>query len=177
MSQKKKSVFSLRTADSEYDADQLRLASFLSAYMSAFTSVKMLNDALDFGSASEGANTMTKKKATRAPRPDVKFLNVRLSTEEKGAFKKWLEDSSPDWAAEAGQWLESGHKISFSYDFRNKCFIASITCWQDGDTNFGFCFSTRGPDPAAALLLMVYKLVVVLENGDWEAEQSNDDWG
>lgn len=113
----------------------------------------------------------------RAERPNVKFVGIRLDRGQKSAFEAWLQEVSPNLFDELTNLVQGGHKLGVSWDYKNTCFIVSLTCWADDDVNYSFCFSTRHGDLETALLLTVYKAVVVLLECAWEDGAENDDWG
>lgn len=105
--------------------------------------------------------------AKKTERPSVTFINVTLEKADKDAVAEWARRKGFNYLNELEHQLQSGHKVGLTWDNRNQCFIASVTCWTDGDENYGHCFSSRHVSIRKALELTLYKVLVTLDGKKW----------
>jgi len=109
--------------------------------------------------------------------PEYSFATVRLDVKQKAHFEGWLADNSPAFEELIASLVLTGHKTSFSWDESNDCFIASMTCNDKKSTNFQKVMTSRAQDWFEALMMTVYKIMVVCENEAWPTDRSTNNWG
>lgn len=77
----------------------------------------------------------------------------------------------------AEQIVESGHKISLSYNERNSCATVAITCVDSSDTNSNRCVSSRHRELSFAFGIALYKHLIIFDGADWEEDSEALNWG
>lgn len=112
-----------------------------------------------------------KDKPAAAPKAqrfnDVKFVNWSLTAEEKQSCKSWLT-ALEDYDNAMGNTIESGYKITTSYDGFRSCFTASIVPTADAKSNQGYILTGKGSTPIKAIKQAMYIHYVIMD-GDWAA--------
>lgn len=106
-----------------------------------------------------------------------KFASVRLNDAQKAHFEGWLADNAPTFEDTVTSFVLAGHKISFSRDNQNDCYIASLTCNNERSNNFEKVMTSRASTWFDALMMCCYKSIVVCENGSWPIEKNENNWG
>lgn len=94
-------------------------------------------------------------KPTQPRFNDVQFVNWALSTEDKTACKDW-ELSLSDFDDAYGSLIESGYKITASYDGFRACYTASIVPTKDAKENQGYILTGKGSTPLKAVKQALY---------------------
>lgn len=111
--------------------------------------------------------------------PDIKFVDIDLTSEGKAAFKvwDWTDDDTIGFIERMGS---EGYKIGSRYDSANGAWIASLTCNDKANGNYGWCLSARGRSFLHAFAIVAYKHEVLL-SGDWSSvttqQHEDDGWG
>lgn len=68
--------------------------------------------------------------------------------------------------------LEDGYKCSQSFDEKNKCFVASITCNNDASPNYHRILTGRGNTPETAIVWLYWLHCIRFETV-WVIEESS----
>lgn len=126
---------------------------------------------------------MAKKTANAAPavkqtKVDFKgFCNYVLTDADKEKYKVWDVDDHDLWDVLA-TCLQSGYKISTSYNAQNDTYSATLMCNDAQSVNAGYCLSAFAPDVYHALRTLIFKHTEVLEF-DWQSAtvKEQDKWG
>lgn len=104
---------------------------------------------------------------------DLKFLDVRLTDLDKAAFKQALADADILYA-QLPSLLEEGYRCTLSRNHVRKASCATLIAPAVG-ANKGKAISAFAADWNTALLLVLFKHVVILK-GDWrETPLPHDD--
>lgn len=98
------------------------------------------------------------------------FVECRLTDTQKEAFRHWDLDGNDAFDLVVTS-VQTGHKLSLSYNRANDNFVASLTCTDMTSPNGGYTLSAFAPDLWTALRLVVFKHEVVLERR-WENKSS-----
>lgn len=107
----------------------------------------------------------------------VEFSTLRLSAADKKDFIAWAKNHADDmWMVYYPDLLQSGIKCSMSYDSDNDCFIFSMTCKDPSSENHNVCMVSRAGSHEEAMLIGLYKHMVICDNQAWPVRGS-DDWG
>lgn len=119
----------------------------------------------------------TKKSAT----PEWKgFVDCNLDKALKQAFHAWCETAVIDPMVKVAELVDDGYKVSFSLDRYHDAYQAALSYQVNGHENSGLTLSGRGPDLNGALMMVLYKHLVVLE-GKWgggtQRSKDTDPWG
>lgn len=108
---------------------------------------------------------------------NFEFVTVNLTEAQAKEFRV-LQQEGPDELDDATvTLLEGRYKLSVVYDALNSCFIASLTCKQEDDENYGYVLSSRSADPWEAIRLCSFKTVHVCKDGSWPKEKTQTNWG
>jgi hypothetical protein len=108
----------------------------------------------------------------------TEFVNLRLSLEQKPQFEVWAKENQDDLFNYLVNMVADGYKISINLDANNDCIIVAVTGTDNNRTNRGRCMTSRSHDAIEALLMAIFKHVVLCDGGDWgEGENKASDWG
>lgn len=109
---------------------------------------------------------------------NVEFVNLRLTADDKPKFVAWADDNAPDLGTLLDNMVGSGYKMSMNLDSQNDCYIVAVTGTGDARDNKGLCMTSRADDLVEALMMAVYKHVVLCNSGSWgKPEDRSLDWG
>lgn len=107
----------------------------------------------------------------------TRFASISLTKEEKVAAKTWITANIADVET---YWVNlgvDGWKQSSSYDEENDCWIVSLTQRQESHRNYDVCVTSRADNPVEALMLCVYKIVMMYPDKKLPTERESDNWG
>lgn len=121
-------------------------------------------------------NQMSKKRRQTSI-GQVEFINYRLTTAEKADFKKWFSSNQETLFDVVIKTIVSGYKISTSFSTEMDCFVSSITCQDESSPNYNRCMTSRSNDYWEAQALTIYKHLVLSDNGVWEFDTEQQNWG
>lgn len=109
----------------------------------------------------------------------VEFISLPLVTDQKDSFIAWAQEASADIEVFVAQLLGSGYKLSMTLDATNNCVIVTATCKEERSPNNGYAMSSRSDTWLEALLMTVYKTIVLYpeKEGGWPKNTRNDSWG
>ena len=108
---------------------------------------------------------------------EFEFANLRLSEPQKAHFKGWFSENAPSFEELIASYTLVGYKHSFSWDEKNDCFIASMTCNNQKSPNANCVLTSRSEDWFEALMMNVYKTAVICEDEVWPRQSNKDTWG
>lgn len=108
---------------------------------------------------------------------EYSFAQLSLSVKDKEQFKEWFKEVAVDFENLLAGYILSGHKQSITYDDKNQCYIASITCNNEKSVNYRKILTSRSDVLLEALLLNVFKAYVLLDDGPWPIEDKKQQWG
>lgn len=119
------------------------------------------------------------KKSGKNDNWSVDFVAIPLLADQKDSFIAWAEEASGDVETWVAQLIGTGYKISLTLDSVNNCVICTATCREERSPNNGLAMSSRSADWLEALLLTVYKTLVLYpeKSGGWPKNTRNDSWG
>lgn len=109
----------------------------------------------------------------------MEFISLPLLADQKESFIAWSQEASADVEIFVAQLLGTGYKLSMTLDATNNCIIATATCKEERSPNNGYAMSSRSDTWLEALLMTVYKTVVLYpeREGGWPKNTRNDSWG
>lgn len=109
----------------------------------------------------------------------VEFVALPLMADQKDSFIAWAEEASADVEVFVAQLLGTGYKLSMTLDATNNCVIVTATCKEERSPNSGYAMSSRSDTWLEALLMTVYKTIVLYpeKDGGWPKNTRNDSWG
>lgn len=120
---------------------------------------------------------MAGKKNNRSNFRDIEFINYKLSTEEKKAFRLWYKNEPEKIFDMVINTIASGYKSSCSWQSDSECFVHALTCQEENNPNYGKCLTSRSSDYWEAQALTMYKHLELSEGGIWVFEDARDNWG
>lgn len=118
-------------------------------------------------------------RAPKADKPsfsDFQFVSYTLSKSEKVAFSKWWEEKASDAFVFVSEVVNSGYKVSLSWDAENDCYIATFTCMEKKSPNYCLVMSSRSDDLWEAIGINLYKHYVLFSESGYPVKTSNS-WG
>ena len=117
------------------------------------------------------------KKAARNDTAWKGFANVPFNAEARAAFEKWDTTANAVYQ-EMEEMLGAGYRVTFSYDKTNAAYQCSVTCQNERDANNGYTLTSRGPSWYDALMVAVFKHVILTER-EWPLSEKTqgDKWG
>jgi hypothetical protein len=110
----------------------------------------------------------------------VEFVKIRLSDHDKQILSGWEWDAD-EFLNELERLVDSGYKVSFSFDTRGMSWLASITGSKScaHPPNTGKCLVSRGSDFQKAWLSAMYKLATYCEDNNFPGDpvETIEDFG
>jgi len=107
----------------------------------------------------------------------VDFVYINLSTAEKKQFKSWFNENQSAVPELSASMTAQGYKLSIKWDNGNGCFIATVTCDNDGLPNKGKALSSRSDNWLEAIALNIFKTDVCAQDGRWPETSTGNNWG
>jgi len=119
------------------------------------------------------------KAQSKNPRDwkDFEFIRLELTDADKVHFKDEAAKNPQELWDAIVSLVEMGYKLTFSGDKANACFIASLTCKDELDDNYGYVLTSRSDDLYEAALLNAFKHLYLCKDGTWPKEAVRNNWG
>ena len=105
------------------------------------------------------------------------FASLRLDDSKKAHFSGWFAENGSAFEDIIASLVLTGNKMSFSWDEKSSCYIASMTCFNSKSANFQTVMTSRSEDWFEALMMNCYKAIVLCENGSWPKNSKDNNWG
>jgi hypothetical protein len=108
------------------------------------------------------------------------FVDISVGKDGKTYVQESMFVEAADVVGELEAIIEDGYKLSVTEDTANGCVIVSATGRTCLDANRGLTLSARGPDFAAGLHMLAYKMYHLAQGGAWEnvpGQSGGDPWG
>lgn len=93
------------------------------------------------------------------------FVNIPLDDQAKDAIANSQMDDQA-LMGDLSSLLLTGYRIGMQWEDYSQAVQVTLTCRDEGSTNYGFAISSRHPDPRTALISVLYKHFEITE-GDW----------
>lgn len=122
------------------------------------------------------ANTNARRSASNSGFTTT-FIDVRLAKADGDQFRAYMQQGNDELALEMATLVSQGHKLSLSWDNKNVCFIASVTCRDEKAINYDCCITSRSDDWFEAIMLCVFKAVVLANGKAWQEMSEKSNWG
>lgn len=90
------------------------------------------------------------------------FKAINLSTEDKERYAAWDVHDDDLWVLLADV-VNSGYKLSLSFNEKNQTYIAAFTCKDNASPNNGFTISAFAQTWYNALRVLLFKHVVICD--------------
>lgn len=135
---------------------------------------------LDTSPTREGMNLMAARKVSKQDRDWYSgrwtWNECRLSQSDKQAFEDWQENTNVPKAIQGV--FEEGYQIQMTWDVKSQAYLAVLRYPFLGHGDTGWAMSTRAPELYEALMLSMYKFLVVLKGTlSKGGAGSTDSWG
>ena len=102
---------------------------------------------------------------------DWRFANVPFGKDDVAAFLKWKDTQAGDvWYENLEELVQSGRKMSISYNNQSDKFTATISCYDESDPDYRSSLTSHAPSATEAMLLALYKHFVMCE-GAWFTDE------
>lgn len=105
------------------------------------------------------------------------FVRCELTPEERDHFTGWLHESQDDMVELLTNALLTGYKLSVVFDSDNDTWIATLSGTKYTAYNDKSSISSRHGSFDDAIMLMLYKHLVLGEGGQWRDGSQGGQWG
>jgi len=109
--------------------------------------------------------------------PTFEFIRCELNADDKKRVPEFVKSHKNVYDDLVTEALQSGHKISLSFNETNDSFIASMSGKPDECVNEKKCLTAHGKSPAMALWVVLYKHVELFQASVWESADESEDFG
>lgn len=120
-----------------------------------------------------------KKSNSHNPKDWVnyEFINWTLNNAEKEQFAEWYKENAATAFDDLQGLLASGYKVSISHDVSNDCSIATLTCKEPTDPNYGYCLTSRASTGWEAMAICLFKTFELAKDYEWPKEVRTNNYG
>jgi len=105
------------------------------------------------------------------------FIRCELNADDKKRVPEFVKSQKNTYDDLVTEALQSGHKISLSFNETNDSFIASMSGKPDECVNANKCLTAHGKSPAMALWVVLYKHTQLFQSGVWYMDEEGEDFG
>lgn len=112
---------------------------------------------------------MPRKKAASNFAYNIDWKRIDLTPPEKAEFVTWREKAEFDFGELLTHVLNDGDRITIKYSDKDDSYYCTIMGTDESHRNKGMGFSSYAKNPDDAILLALYKYVVMLEGDMSEA--------
>lgn len=105
------------------------------------------------------------------------FIRCELSSENKKELVKWSEKQRENIDDLVTEVVQTGHKISFSFNDNSDSFICSVTGKPEDCDNANKCYTSHGKTYVMALWVALFKFHVIWQREPWEDAGETEDFG
>lgn len=102
-----------------------------------------------------------------------RFVDVKLSTDQREAFKQWTPTGEELWSL-LQQTVFEGYRVGCSWSGEHQSFTVSLTGREGTGSNQGLCVTSFAKDLYRAVALAMFKHYTVCE-GVWSSGGVTDD--
>ncbi|MCK5643811.1 MAG: hypothetical protein KAJ19_23630 [Gammaproteobacteria bacterium] len=95
------------------------------------------------------------------------FIDYQLSAEEKASCVAWRESLGIAYLDCPNDVVHEGYRITFTFDDKNECVVVTLIGRAKTCPNFGKAMTSRHVDIDQALMMALYKQIVVFNNETW----------
>jgi hypothetical protein len=117
------------------------------------------------------------KKPLQSGFTPTTFVRCELSAEDKKHLVTWTAKPPVPLDDLLIEVLQSGHKVSYSFNGTNDSYICSVTGKPEDCINASMCYTSHAKDPLKALWVAMYKFHVIWQKGAWENAADEEDFG
>lgn len=95
------------------------------------------------------------------------FIDYQLSADEKDACRLWREAQASAYNDFPNQVVLAGYRITFTHDEKNDCVVVTIIGRATACPNYNKAMTTRHADIDTALMMALYKQIVIFDYESW----------
>jgi len=117
------------------------------------------------------------KKNDNSTFSPIQFVQCNLNAKEKKEFAQWAQSQRESMDTLVIEILQSGHKLSHSYNDNTDSFIVSVTGKPEGCINASRCYTSHAKDYITAEWVALFKFHVIWRKGIWEDIAPEEDFG
>lgn len=122
--------------------------------------------------------TMAQRKAKNANGfQSYEFVNMSLNSAQGKQFREWYAQEAAGWHDDLAGMVLSGYKVSATWNDQNQCYIATLTCNEETDPNYGYCLSSRADNVWEALAMCVFKTFELCTDQEWPKTAPQNSFG
>lgn len=107
----------------------------------------------------------------------IEFVNRNLDADEGEKFKVWAKGVDNESGTLISEIMVDDYKLSVTYDDNNECFIATITGKDEQRHNPNKALSARSDNWYEAVMMALYKHLVLFGGGKWSGGTQRNNWG
>lgn len=108
---------------------------------------------------------------------DFEFVELRLLQSQKDDFKKWASENAQDSVDLLASVVNSGYKVSLNWSDYNDCYTASFTGLEENSPNNHLVMVNRSDDLWEAVMIGLFKHLVLYGGDAWPTDKQEQDWG
>ena len=105
------------------------------------------------------------------------FADIRLQKNDSLAFFEWMSDVSNGPEELMTKALKESYRITFKYDYHNRCHQNTWTQQDEKHKNAGIVLISRSDDPWEAMALNAYKVFVLFRDEALPLRDDTSNWG
>ena len=107
-----------------------------------------------------------------------KFVNIRLSSEDLDGLNHFIKQFDGTAIDALEELNTTGYKVSHSWQDKQTAFNVTVSGTDNSPANYQRSMSTYSDDLDQAIMMTLYKVMVVCEGKDWEKyEKDSSNWG
>jgi hypothetical protein len=118
-----------------------------------------------------------KKKSNQSTFTPIEFIRFELTADDKKDLLKWCDKERENFDLLCTEVVQTGHKMSMSFNDQNDSFICSVTGKPEECDNASRCYTSHGKSWAVAQWVALYKFHVIWKKGVWESVDDASDFG
>lgn len=107
----------------------------------------------------------------------IEFIRFELNAEDKKHLVAWVSKERENYDTLLTDVVQTGHKLSMSYNDQNDSFICAVTGKPEDCDNASKCYTSHGKSWEMAQWVALYKFHVIWKRGVWESLDEESDFG
>lgn len=105
------------------------------------------------------------------------FADYKLSETEKAAATEWFDGDIESLLDQINEVILTGYRFNISFDGKNQAVTVSVIGRDEAGPNEGKCMVTRHATVLRAVILALYKHMVIFQGGPWGGQSAENNWG
>lgn len=108
---------------------------------------------------------------------DYQFAEIKLSKDQKTDFSNWCSEYADDAMSYLDKIVQGDIKASISWSDAQECYTFSLTDNGENSPNYHVVMVSRSDTVWEALLIGLYKVIVICSDGRWPVSREESNWG